>query len=67
MRRELAYDLGFVLIYIWAFGVSQLVLERYAPGHKKQMIFYAVCFIIGIAIVLGWIVPIDPEASPIDE
>jgi len=62
MKNHLVYDIGFVFIYIFAFGMSQLFLENYLPGHKKQWGFYIGCLIIGLCTVFGKIITIDPEA-----
>jgi len=63
MENHLVYDIGFVFIYIFAFGISQIFLESYVPGHSKQWMFYVGCLVVGLLIVYGYIFPVSPEPS----
>lgn len=63
MENHLVYDIGFVFIYIFAFGISQILLKLYAPGHNNQWMFYVGCLIVGLLIVYGYIFQISPEPS----
>lgn len=62
MQNHLVYDIGFVFIYIFSFGMSQMFIETYFPGHKNQWFFYLGCLVIGLLIIYGKIIDIDPEA-----
>ena len=63
MENHLVYDIGFVFIYIFAFGISQLFIESYALGGRKKWTFYVACLVIGLLIVYGYVFPVSPEPS----
>lgn len=51
IKNNMTYDLSYILLYIAAFGLSDLFVERYIHKDYKKITYYSILFIIGFCSI----------------
>lgn len=44
-------DIGWVLIYLFAFGISDIIVQKYIKSTKLSIIYYILLCLVGIIII----------------
>ena len=41
-------ELGIIFIYMFVYGINEIIVEKYIKSYKKKIIYYVIYLIIGI-------------------